>query len=97
SSLRELGSLPPSEPAPRESNLSESMIRVSVKLLDELMNLVGELVIVRNQILPFATARHPASFSGPCQRLNRITLGLQESVMKTRMVPVGPSGANFRV
>ncbi len=64
-------------------------IRVNVSLLDRLMNLVGELVLARNQILQHSTNRKDASFLGTSQRLNLITTELQEGVMKTRMQPIG--------
>ena len=65
-----------------------STIRVDVTLLDKLMNLVGELVLARNQILQGTTSQSCAS-SGAAQRLNLITSELQEGVMRTRMQPIG--------
>jgi two-component system chemotaxis sensor kinase CheA len=70
------------------SALSETSIRVDVGLLDKLMNLVGELVLARNQILQIGAQRKDASFVGPSQRLNLITTELQEGVMRTRMQPI---------
>jgi two-component system chemotaxis sensor kinase CheA len=68
-----------------EDHATHATIRVDVRLLDKLMNLVGELVLARNQIL-----QGPASStSGTAQRLNLITSELQESVMRTRMQPIG--------
>ncbi|MGA3122830.1 MAG: chemotaxis protein CheW [Polyangiaceae bacterium] len=68
---------------------SDTSIRVDVGLLDKLMNLVGELVLARNQILQFAGQSKDSSFVGTSQRLNLITTELQEGVMKTRMQPIG--------
>jgi two-component system chemotaxis sensor kinase CheA len=68
---------------------SDSCIRVDVDLLDKVMNLVGELVLARNQILQFASTPNHAAFIKTSQRLNLITTELQESVMKTRMQPIG--------
>jgi two-component system chemotaxis sensor kinase CheA len=68
---------------------SESTIRVDVGLLDKLMNLVGELVLARNQILQFSMRHEDASLNATSQRLNLITSELQEGVMKTRMQPIG--------
>jgi two-component system chemotaxis sensor kinase CheA len=65
-----------------------STIRVDVTLLDKLMNLVGELVLARNQILQGSADKSGAS-SGASQRLNLITSELQEGVMRTRMQPIG--------
>jgi len=72
----------------RASALSASNIRVDVGQLDKLMNLVGELVLARNQILQFSAAQQDAAFLGTTQRLNLITTELQEGVMKTRMQPI---------
>jgi two-component system, chemotaxis family, sensor kinase CheA len=70
-------------------SLAGNAIRVDVGLLDKLMNLVGELVLARNQVLQFTATQKDASFIGTSQRLNLITTELQESVMKTRMQPIG--------
>ena len=64
-------------------------IRVDVGLLDKLMNLVGELVLTRNQVLQFNSRQNDTAFGGISQRLNLITTELQEGVMKTRMQPIG--------
>ncbi|MBV9887213.1 MAG: Hpt domain-containing protein, partial [Acidobacteria bacterium] len=74
---------------------SESSIRVDVMLLDKLMNLVGELVLARNQILQFSNATEDAGLLAPSQRLNLITTELQEGVMKTRMQPIGNIWSKF--
>jgi two-component system chemotaxis sensor kinase CheA len=64
-------------------------IRVGVNLLDKLMNLVGELVLARNQLLQFSNATEDAGFQAVSQRMNLIATELQEEVMKTRMQPIG--------
>lgn len=69
--------------------VAETSIRVDVGLLDKLMNLVGELVLARNQILQFNATQKDATFLSTSQRLNLITTELQEGVMKTRMQPIG--------
>jgi two-component system chemotaxis sensor kinase CheA len=81
----------PATPLDGEKSLSvaETTIRVDVSLLDKLMNLVGELVLARNQILQFNTQKEDSVLNATSQRLNLITTELQESVMKTRMQPIG--------
>ena len=74
---------------------SEGTIRVDVGLLDKLMNLVGELVLARNQILQFTNATESSGLLGTSQRLNLITTELQEGVMKTRMQPIGNIWSKF--
>ena len=62
---------------------------MNVNLLDKVMNLVGELVLVRNQILQFSLRQQESGFLSTSQRLNLITSELQEGIMKTRMQPIG--------
>jgi two-component system chemotaxis sensor kinase CheA len=88
-----------SEPEPLPSNekrrsddtvpVADSTIRVDVALLNRLMNLVGELVLARNQILQFSTRSENSSLNATAQKLNLITTELQEGVMRTRMQPIG--------
>jgi two-component system chemotaxis sensor kinase CheA len=77
------------EDSERHSAAVDANIRVGVGLLDKLMDLVGELVLTRNQILQFNTEREDAALNATSQRLNLITSELQEGVMKTRMQPIG--------
>jgi two-component system chemotaxis sensor kinase CheA len=76
-------------------SVSDSTIRVDVGLLDKLMNLVGELVLARNQVLQFTSTSQDSSLSATTQRLNLITTELQEGVMKTRMQPIGNVWSKF--
>jgi two-component system chemotaxis sensor kinase CheA len=71
------------------SAIAESAIRVDVEQLDRIMDLVGELVLARNQIVRFAGSTQDAELVKPTQRLNLITSKLQENIMKTRMQPIG--------
>ncbi len=75
--------------AAKSGGLAQNSIRVDVGLLDNLMNLVGELVLARNQILQFTQRTENSGLTSASQRLNLITTELQESVMKTRMQPIG--------
>jgi two-component system chemotaxis sensor kinase CheA len=79
----------PEETVVKSSAVADANIRVGVGLLDKLMDLVGELVLTRNQILQFNTEREDAALNTTSQRLNLITTELQEGVMKTRMQPIG--------
>ena len=79
----------PDEDAARSSAVADANIRVGVGLLDKLMDLVGELVLTRNQILQFNVEREDPALNATSQRLNLITTELQEGVMKTRMQPIG--------
>lgn len=72
--------------APASSTASDNTLRVDVHLLNEMMNLVGELVLTRNQVLQ-ATAADPR-MTFLCRRLDMVTADLRESVMRARMQPV---------
>jgi len=67
----------------------DQTIRVPVDLLDKLMNLVGELVLVRNQVLQYASGTEDLEFVNMSQSLDVVTSDLQGEVMKTRMQPIG--------
>ena len=73
----------------------DSSVRVDVHLLDKLMNLVGELVLARNQVLQYGNKIKERNFMAASQRLNLITTELQEGVMKTRMQPIGNIWGQF--
>ncbi|MGA2696682.1 MAG: chemotaxis protein CheA [Terriglobales bacterium] len=70
-------------------------IRVGVNLLDRLMNLVGELVLARNQLLQFSNTMENPALHAIAQRMNLIATELQEDVMRTRMQPIGNIWAQF--
>jgi two-component system chemotaxis sensor kinase CheA len=77
------------EPAPGEPIAATQTIRVTVDVLEDLMTLVSELVLTRNQLLQLARTQENNGFTVPLQRLSHITSDLQEGVMKTRMQPIG--------
>ncbi|MCA9472441.1 MAG: Hpt domain-containing protein [Nitrospirales bacterium] len=74
---------------------AESSIRVDVGLLDKLMNMVGELVLTRNQILQCTGTQDDAGLLASSQRLSLITSELQEGIMKTRMQQIGNVWSKF--
>ena len=76
-------------PVPAADAPSGQTIRVAVEVLEDLMTLVSELVLTRNQLLQLARREEDSAFSVPLQRLSHITSDLQEGVMKTRMQPIG--------
>ncbi len=79
------------DPAPQAEPVSAAQtIRVTVDVLEDLMTLVSELVLTRNQLLQLARSQEEnTGFAVPLQRLSHITSDLQEGVMKTRMQPIG--------
>jgi len=76
----------PARPRAQANSAAESSLRVDVTLLNRMMNLVGELVLTRNQVLQ-ATANDP-NLTLLSRRLDMVTADLRESVMKARMQPV---------
>ncbi len=74
-----------SEPA----GFARATVRVGVETLENLMTLVGELVLTRNQLLQISRREEGSAFAAPLQRLSRLATELQDVAMKTRMQPVG--------
>lgn len=64
-------------------------IRVPVTLLDNLMTLMGEMVLVRNQVLQYSSSTEDQDFLRMSKRLNVVTNEIQDEMMKTRMQPIG--------
>ncbi len=68
---------------------ADTSIRVTVSLLDQLMNLAGELVLSRNQLLQTITSGDVRNAETVGQRIDLVTSELQEAIMLTRMQPIG--------
>ncbi|MCW2243032.1 hybrid sensor histidine kinase/response regulator [Azospirillum canadense] len=83
------------EAAAKESAVAAQTIRVNVDLLENLMTMVSELVLTRNQLLQILRSQKESEFAAPLQRLNHVTSELQEGVMKTRMQPIGNAWAKL--
>jgi two-component system, chemotaxis family, sensor kinase CheA len=81
--------------APKESAVAASTIRVHVEVLEDLMTMVSELVLTRNQLNQMVRGHDDSEFTVPLQRLSHITSDLQEGVMKTRMQPIGNAWAKL--
>jgi len=69
--------------------VANQSIRVNVDTLENLMTMVSELVLTRNQLLEIVRRHEESEFKVPLQRLSNVTAELQEGVMKTRMQPIG--------
>ena len=70
-------------------------VKVSLELLDKLMNLVSEMVLARNRLLPFTTQFSDHDFSSAVRVVDLLTLELQERMMKTRMQPIAQVWTKF--
>ncbi|MBF0277772.1 MAG: chemotaxis protein CheW [SAR324 cluster bacterium] len=85
----------PGKPNTKESDSSSkkdhvsSTIRVNVDILDDLMNLAGELVLTRNQLNQTVSLWDKYAIEIASQRLDSVTSELQETIMSTRMQPIG--------
>jgi two-component system, chemotaxis family, sensor kinase CheA len=78
-----------------ESSLANQSLRVNVEVLENLMTMVSELVLTRNQLLQISRTQKENSFASPLQRLNHVVSELQDGVMKTRMQPIGNAWAKL--
>lgn len=67
----------------------QQTLRVNVDTLEQLMTMVSELVLTRNQLLEIVRRHEDSEFKVPLQRLSNVTAELQDGVMKTRMQPIG--------
>ncbi|BAS56138.1 CheW-like domain protein [Leptolyngbya boryana NIES-2135] len=73
----------------------DSTIRVQVDLLDQVMNLVGELVIARNRVLQLTTDSSDVALMATCRQIDLITNELQDSIMRARMQPINTLWRNL--
>ena len=87
---------PKSTASKNTDNLVDSVVRVNVRLLDKIMNVVGELVLNRNQLIQLSTTLNAPEFTKLTQQLNAITTELQNDIMVTRMQPVGSVLGKFQ-
>lgn len=76
-------------PAAESPAAADTSIRVSVQVLDRLMNLAGELVLARNQLLQGTAAGEHGSLGSAVSRVNQVTTELQEAIMQTRLQVIG--------
>ncbi|HDZ9390802.1 TPA: chemotaxis protein CheA [Vibrio cholerae] len=67
---------------------AESTVRVDTSTLDTIMNMVGELVLVRNRLLSLGLNSNDEEMSKAVANLDVVTADLQGAVMKTRMQPI---------
>jgi len=81
------GPATPAEDIPAEST-TQATVRVDVRVLDGLMNHVGELVLARNQLLQLVAIADWAALPAASQRMDHVTSRLQEAIMRTRMQPI---------
>jgi len=77
---------PTDPPKGSAGSAAESTLRVDIALLNRMMNLVGELVLTRNQVLQATSS--DSSMTMLSRRLDMVTADLREAVMKARMQPV---------
>jgi two-component system chemotaxis sensor kinase CheA len=66
----------------------ETTVRVDTARLDQIMNMVGELVLVRNRLVSLGITREDEAMSKALANLDLVTADLQGAVMKTRMQPI---------
>ena len=74
---------------PQSEPSGETTLRVSLAVLEQLMNLAGEMVLGRNQLMEAISRQDTRAIQAGAQRINFVTSELQEAIMLTRMQPVG--------
>ena len=72
----------------RKEAIADTTVRVDTSRLDEIMNMVGELVLVRNRLVRLGSDSADAELAKAVGNLDVVTADLQSSVMKTRMQPI---------
>ncbi|WP_133407599.1 chemotaxis protein CheA [Parashewanella tropica] len=75
-------------PARAAATKGETTVRVDTSRLDQIMNMVGELVLVRNRLISLGGNREDEAMSKALANLDLVTADLQGAVMKTRMQPI---------
>ncbi|NUT81525.1 chemotaxis protein CheA [Pseudomonas brassicacearum] len=75
-------------PADKPASEAETTVRVDTARLDEIMNMVGELVLVRNRLVRLGLNSQDEAMSKAVSNLDVVTADLQTAVMKTRMQPI---------
>lgn len=80
---------PAGSESPRDKISTDTTVRIPLALLDKAMNLASELVLVRNQNTQAIAAHDINHLTEIAQRLNVVTSEMQETIMRTRMQPVG--------
>jgi two-component system chemotaxis sensor kinase CheA len=79
----------------KESALAQSSIRVNVDVIENLMTLISELVLTRNQLMQLQRVQKSSEFKVPLQRISHITSELQDGVTRMRMQPIGNAWAKL--
>ncbi len=79
---------PAKKAAPTATAQGETTVRVDTKRLDQIMNMVGELVLVRNRLTSLGLVSDDEDLSKAVTNLDAVTTDLQGAVMQTRMQPI---------
>ncbi|WP_119395011.1 chemotaxis protein CheA [Salinibius halmophilus] len=74
--------------ATKPKAVGDTTVRVDTQRLDDIMNMVGELVLVRNRLVRIGAASDDEELGKAVNNLDITTTDLQNSVMKTRMQPI---------
>ncbi|QKV65658.1 chemotaxis protein CheA [Pseudomonas sp. 43A] len=79
---------PATPPPEKPASEAETTVRVDTARLDEIMNMVGELVLVRNRLVRLGLNSGDEAMQKAVSNLDVVTADLQTAVMKTRMQPI---------
>ncbi|UOB22561.1 chemotaxis protein CheA [Pseudomonas orientalis] len=78
----------PAPVADKPASEAETTVRVDTARLDDIMNMVGELVLVRNRLVRLGLNSGDEAMQKAVSNLDVVTADLQTAVMKTRMQPI---------
>ncbi|HUX38479.1 MAG TPA: chemotaxis protein CheW, partial [Rectinemataceae bacterium] len=86
----------PAGQPPAQPGQESETVRVSIGVLDDLMNLAGELVLVRNEVADAVGKANQGALQTAVQRMNSVTAGIQDAVMRSRMQPAANLFARYQ-
>lgn len=84
------------EPKMQTEKSQFAMVRVSTIILGKLMDLIGELVLTRNELVQTIAAQEYSQIASLCQRLSQTTTALQENILKARLQPLSSTLLPFK-
>ena len=86
----------PVDAAPAQRKSAETSVRVPSDRLDQLVNLVGELVMNQSRLLQVASRINDSELAVPVEAIDRLIGELRDSVLEIRMMPIGATFSRFK-
>jgi two-component system chemotaxis sensor kinase CheA len=86
----------PKQEGPKQASRKPDMVRVPSQRLDQLVKLVGELVINQSRLQQAHASGTTSEIAGPVEAMERLISDLRDSVFGIRMMPIGPTFHRFK-